>query len=91
MIDNLYWSPNTPLEKAQTLLKKMRRVGGDENTVLADPKLKALSSEPSVDAGVELPEDWHDPLADADAGKPDIGALPLGVEPFQVGRRTHRN
>lgn len=41
---------------------------------------------PAVNAGVALPDDWPDPLRPMDLGKPDIGALPLEVEAFQVGR-----
>jgi hypothetical protein len=47
-----------------------------------DLRLRATS--PAVNAGVELPVDWPDPLREQDAGKPDVGALPLGVEPFPV-------
>jgi hypothetical protein len=36
-------------------------------------------------AGVEIPKDWPDPLRDQDQGKPDIGALPFGAQPLQVG------
>ena len=38
----------------------------------------------AIDAGVDLPGDWPDPLRTKDAGKPDLGALPLGAEPFPV-------
>jgi hypothetical protein len=34
---------------------------------------------------VALPEAWPDPLRKDDKGKPDVGALPLGVE-LTVGR-----
>jgi hypothetical protein len=34
---------------------------------------------------VELPADWPDPLRKQDTGKPDLGALPFGAEPFPVG------
>ena len=45
---------------------------------------------PAVNAGVTLPDDWPDPLRPMDRGKPDIGALPLEVEAFQVGRTARR-
>lgn len=48
--------------------------------------LRLQPDSPAVNAGVELPADWPDPLRKEDKGKPDIGALPLGVGPFQVGR-----
>jgi hypothetical protein len=41
----------------------------------ADVRLDSES--PAVNAGEPLPDDWPDPLREADAGKPDIGALPL--------------
>jgi hypothetical protein len=54
------------------------------------PDVRLQKSSPAVDAGVELPADWPDPLRKQDAGKPDIGALPTGAElaivgPAQVG------
>lgn len=49
----------------------------------ADLRLQADS--PAVNGGLPLPRDWPDPLRDADAGAPDIGALPLGAEPWGVG------
>lgn len=54
--------------------------------VPADVRLKPGS--PAIDAGVDLPSDWPDPLRGLDKGKPDIGALPLGAEPLQVGPAT---
>jgi hypothetical protein len=41
---------------------------------------------PAVNAGVMLPEEWPDPLRQADKEKPDMGALPLGAGPMRVGR-----
>lgn len=65
---------------------------------VADPKFIRLSAEaaapadlrlasdsPAVDAGLPLPADWPDPLQKIDANKPDIGVLPLDVEPWGVG------
>jgi hypothetical protein len=49
----------------------------------ADLRLQAGS--PAVNAGLPLPPDWQDPLREADAGQPDIGALPLGTEPWGIG------
>ena len=34
----------------------------------------------AIDAGVEIPAEWPDPLRKMDKGKPDIGALPLGAD-----------
>ena len=43
----------------------------------------------AVNAGVALPAGaegpWHDPLREADAGRPDIGAVPGGHKPWTVG------
>jgi hypothetical protein len=52
---------------------------------VADFRLQTDS--PAVNAGVPVPPDWPDPLRAADAEAPDIGALPLGAEPFRVGLR----
>jgi hypothetical protein len=47
--------------------------------------LRLQPDSPAVDAGIDLPTDWPDPLREADSGEPDIGALPLGAEPWSVG------
>jgi hypothetical protein len=73
--------------------------GFDANSLVADPKFVKVESDstiendyrptpesPLVDRGVPLPADWPDSLRPQDAGKPDIGALPLGVEMWKVGR-----
>jgi hypothetical protein len=49
----------------------------------ADLRLQADS--PAVNGGVPLPRDWPDPLRDADKGPPDVGAMPIGVDPWGVG------
>lgn len=38
-----------------------------------------------VDMGVKVPADWPDSRRDADRGKPDMGALPLGAPMLRVG------
>jgi hypothetical protein len=43
---------------------------------------------PAVNAGVELPAQWPDPLHARDPGAPDIGAVPLGQELPAVGRKN---
>jgi hypothetical protein len=73
--------------------------GWGAHDVFADPRfvrfaadgkeavdLRLQAKSPAVDAGVEVPGDWPDPLRKQDKGKPDIGALPLGAEPFKVGK-----
>ena len=74
------------------------------NDIVADPKFVSLQSDwskssdlrlleesPAIDTGVAVPSEWPDPLREEDKGKPDIGALPLGSGPFQVGARTDRD
>ena len=63
--------------------------GCEANSRCADPRLTALPADPFaasdfspaagsplVDAGVPVSADWPDPLRSADAGQPDIGAIP---------------
>jgi hypothetical protein len=78
--------------------KKRYSPGWFAHDVFADPRfIKSEATAGSVDvhlqqgsaaidAGVELPGDWPDPLREQDPGRPDIGALPLGAGPFQVGK-----
>ncbi len=73
--------------------KKRYPPGWGVADVFADPKfvrppadLRLRPDSPAVDAGVTLPAEWPDPLRKLDKGKPDIGALPLGVEMLRVGR-----
>jgi hypothetical protein len=66
----------------------------------ADPKFAKLSAawrdavvlhlkpgSAAIDAGIDLPADWPDPLREIDEGKPDPGALPAGAESVRVGVR----
>lgn len=72
--------------------------GWTKNDVVADPQFVAFtgngslpadcslqSGSPAANAGVAIPAEWPDPLREADAGKPDLGALPLGVKAWRVG------
>lgn len=72
--------------------------GWTTGDIFADPLLTDLKTtepgkvdfrlhpnSPAVDAGLVLPAEYFDPLRDIDAGKPDIGALPLGAPLPQVG------
>jgi len=74
--------------------------GWDAHSLVADPKfvrfefgtmggsdLRLQPDSPAANAGVAIPEAWPDPLRATDAGKPDIGALPVGAEPLRVGIR----
>lgn len=79
--------------------KKVYPPGFEAHSLVADPKFVRFAlaggekndyrlqpASPAVDAGVLVPADWPDPLRAADKGKPDMGALPEGAEPLQVGR-----
>jgi len=66
--------------------------------IYADPRFKLLNAtsnefdvrltdaSPAIDAGVELPESWFDPLRGSDNERPDLGAFPKSYEPLNVGR-----
>jgi hypothetical protein len=49
--------------------------------------LRLRADSPAIDAGVAVPAEWPDPLRPRDAGRPDIGAMPLNIEPWHVGVR----
>jgi hypothetical protein len=49
------------------------------------PDLRLQKTSPAVNAGVPVPADWPDPLRKQDTGRPDIGALPLGAQPWTTG------
>lgn len=59
-----------------------------DGTAATDLRLQADS--PARDAGVPIPEEWPDPLRAADAGPPDLGAIPSGGEAWGVGVRGRR-
>ena len=77
--------------------RKFYKPGWTTHDIVADPKfvklrdageasdLRLSPGSPAIDAGVVLPSKWPDPLAEADNGKPDIGAVPFGVQPWGVG------
>lgn len=56
-----------------------------DGTIINDYRLQRDST--AINAGITIPADWPDPLRDADADGPDIGALPLGATMFHVGPR----
>jgi hypothetical protein len=62
---------------------RFRNLPPDES---AAADLRLASDSPAINAGQKLPLDWPDPLRTADEGKPDIGALPEGAEPWGVGQ-----
>jgi hypothetical protein len=78
--------------------KQLYPPGWTSHDQFADPRFASVTADwrspvdltlrpdsPAINAGVELPADWPDPLRTADAGAPDIGALPAGVAPWPVG------
>lgn len=84
--------------KAFTNSKARYAPGWTTNDQFADPKfvrfdadwrkpmdLRLKPDSPAIDRGVSLPKQWADPLREADKGKPDLGAMPLGVEVSRVG------
>ena len=54
-----------------------------DESLVANLRLRADS--PAIGAGQSLPQQWPDPLRAAGAAPPDIGALPYGTEPWDVG------
>ncbi len=68
-------------------------VGSSTKSIMARPTFVDLNAgdlrlrpdSAGVDAGAEVPADWPDPLRRTDAAQPDIGALPVGAEPFTAG------
>ena len=71
-----------------------------KSDLFANPKFKKLTNgigdaydltlkkgSPAQDAGVEIPNEWLDPLHEQDAKEPDLGAFPMGVAPWRVGIR----
>ncbi len=72
--------------------------GWDANSVAADPRFvrfdrsrKATNdyrlqpNSPAIGAGIELPEQWPDPLRSKKDKAPDLGALPHNSEQLRVG------
>lgn len=85
----------SPLFKAS---REFHEPGWTTDDVVADPKFVRLAAGPdeasdlrlakgsaAIDAGLPVPVKWPDPLRDADAGKPDVGAIPSGAEVRGVG------
>ena len=75
--------------------------GWEANSLVADPRFAAFNltvsaqndyrltaDSPAVGKGVVLPHDLIDPQRPAGDVRPDVGALPLGLEVFAVGRQA---
>ncbi len=80
--------------------KQLYPLGWTTNDIVADPQLVTVNADwhaavdarlkrgsPAHDSGVTIPRDWPDPLRAADRDKPDVGAIPIGVQPWRVGIR----
>lgn len=77
--------------------QKLYPPGWTAHDVLADPRLTdpqpdwrqppnvcLQADSPAINTGIALPGQWPDPLREED-GKPDLGALPRGAQPWPVG------
>lgn len=51
----------------------------------ANVDLRPESSSPVQNSGITLPLELNDPLRACDQGSPDIGAVPVNCDPWQVG------
>lgn len=78
--------------------KKQYAPGWESHSRFANPQLTRLAVDwrqpadvrlqpdsAAIDAGVNLPKDWPDPLRNLDHGQPDIGAIPAGVDALRTG------
>lgn len=86
-----------PLRKQPNWFEESKKTyppGWTTNDRFADPRFVSTGptldvslgkGSAAIDAGIAVPKDWPDPLRDADAGKPDVGAIPASVEPWTVG------
>ncbi|MBA4190014.1 MAG: hypothetical protein C0467_18675 [Planctomycetaceae bacterium] len=85
----------SPLFKAS---REFYEPGWTTDDLVTDPKfvrfadsvndasdLSLAKGSPAIDTGLTIPLKWLDPLREADAGKPDIGAIPFGREAWGVG------
>lgn len=80
--------------------KAWHRAGWTANDRVADPQFVTFNSDwsaavdprlqpgsPALNVGVAVPKEWPDPLRNSDSGKPDVGAIPAGMDPWRVGVR----
>lgn len=99
---NLFWSAaHGPAEDFLGRFRKKNSAPGlGAHDRFGDPKFAQFSSdwrapldlrlEPgsaAIDAGIELPGAWPDPVRTQDTGKPDVGVLPLGGTAWRIGVR----
>lgn len=78
--------------------QKFYEAGWTTHDRFADPRFRQLSAtevnaidlrlqadSPAINTGLPLPTAWPDALREADAGEPDIGAIPAGTKAWGVG------
>lgn len=97
--------PRTKFRRSKLFAKSKTTYppGWTTNDLLADPKFVRYVADPSkpsdfrlrpnspaINAGVPIPRDWPDPFRSLDKGKPDIGAVPRGVDMRQFGPQRAR-
>lgn len=86
--------------KGSKLSQAKYKTAWEANSFAADPRFVTFESaaaakndyrlrkdSPAVGKGVVLPKELTDPQRPADGARPDIGAFPLGIESFEVGRQ----
>ena len=84
--------------KGSKLIQAKYKTAWEANSFVADPRFTAFEAaapakndyrlrkdSPAIGKGVVLPKDLTDPQR-PDSARPDIGAFPLGIEEFDVGR-----
>jgi hypothetical protein len=103
---NLYWVVGVDPTIGASIFDKYRKSkefaesqktydgGFTSRSLVADPQLDEhdvpRAGSPAIDAGANVPAEWTDPLREQDRGRPDIGALPAGAKPLEVGRYAPR-
>lgn len=99
---NLYWVAGVSPQQGSAIFDKYRKSpefaasakvyegGFTSRSLFADPQLDDRDvprpGSPTIDAGAPVPTQWADPLRELDQVRPDIGALPAGASPMEVGR-----
>lgn len=99
---NLYWFAKVDPAQQELIFAKYRKSpefeaskakhdgGFTSRSRIGDPKLDdrdvPQAGSPAINAGAPVPAEWPDPLRESDGGQPDIGAIPTGGAPLNVGR-----
>ena len=56
-----------------------------ESDPMAAYDVRLNEQSPAINAGIQIPNEWFDPLKGQETGAPDIGAFPVAVDPLIVG------